>query len=397
MARKEAGPTTRRDLLRSATGTAAALLAFPMLNFGSFRAIAGTPQKYSARAVALVERSLVIDMLAPLKIDFTPEAFADPLSPAQVAQFRSSGITGFHHSIGEGGANVVEDTLAFLAAWQGFAARHSDLFSVVDQATDLERAKAAGKCAIIMGLQNSEHFRKPEDVRKFHQLGQRCSQLTYNSQNFIGTGGTDRVDGGISDFGASIIAAMNAAGMLVDVSHCGDRTTLDAIEISRVPIAITHSNCRALNDHPRLKTDEAISKLAARGGVMGITGVRNFVSGREPTTVEHIVDHIDHVAKLSGIEHVGIGSDSDLNGYDDMPADQRKKLLGMYKSSYAFRDKLDTDGFDHPQKVFDLTEALIRRGYSDLNIESVLGGNFRRLLGSVWVPAPAKPKEGNGS
>ena len=100
--------------------------------------------------------------------------------------------------------------------------------------------------------------------------------------------------------------------MLVDVSHCGDRTTLDAIELSPKPIAITHSNCRALNNHPRLKTDEAIRKLAAKGGVMGITGVRMFVRDQEPTTIEHIVDHIDHVVKLVGIEHVGIGSDSDL-------------------------------------------------------------------------------------
>jgi membrane dipeptidase len=245
----------------------------------------------------------------------------------------------------------------------------------------------------MMGVQNSEHFRSVEDVKAYHQLGQRSSQLTYNSQNRLGTGSTDRIDGGVSDFGAEIIAAMNDVGMLVDVSHCGDRTTLDAIEISKRPVAITHSNCRALNDHPRLKTDEAIRKMAAKGGVMGITGVRNFVRDREPTTIEHLVDHIDHVVKVAGIEHVGIGSDADLNGYDDMPADQRKELMASYKSSYAFRDKLDTDGFDHPKKVFDLTESLIRRGYGDSNIESVLGGNFRRLLGTVWVPAPANNAE----
>jgi membrane dipeptidase len=139
-----------------------------------------------------------------------------------------------------------------------------------------------------------------------------------------------------------------------------------------------------LNDHPRLKTDEAIRKLAAKGGVMGITGVRNFVRASEPTTVEHMVDHIDHVAKLVGIEHVGIGSDADLEGYDDMPEGERKLLLAHYKSSYAFREKLDTDGFDHPRKIYDLTDALVRRGYSDQNIQAVLGGNFRRLLDVVW-------------
>jgi membrane dipeptidase len=236
-----------------------------------------------------------------------------------------------------------------------------------------------------MGIQNSEHFHDPKDVKRFYQLGQRCSQLTYNSQNYLGTGGTDRVDGGVTDFGVEIIKAMNEVGMLIDVSHSGDRTTLDAIELSPKPIAITHSNCRALNDHPRLKTDEAIRKLAAKGGVMGITGVRMFVKATEPTTVEDIVDHIDHVAKLVGIEHVGIGSDSDLQGYDKMPADQQKQLRAAYKSSYAFRERIDTDGFDHPQKTYDLTAALLRRGYSDANVELVLGGNFRRLLGATWA------------
>jgi membrane dipeptidase len=223
-------------------------------------------------------------------------------------------------------------------------------------------------------------------VKKFHQLGLRCAQLTYNTQNLIGSGSTERIDGGISDYGVAIIQAMNEVGMLIDVSHSGARTTLDAIELSPRPIAITHSNCRALNDHPRLKTDEAIRKLAAKGGVMGITGVRNFVKDREPTTVEDIVDHIDHVVKLVGVEHVGIGTDSDLLGYDRMAPDQYAQIKSGYKSSYAFRDKIDTDGFNHPLKMYDLTEALIRRGYSNDNIQAVLGGNFRRLLGESWQP-----------
>jgi len=384
MARFEAHRTTRRRLFQGASSIAV-IAGFPMLNFGAFNAFADSPKKYSARALRVVHQSLVIDMLAPLKIDFRPEAFANPLTPAEIAAFKASGINAFHHSIGTGGPEVQKETLEYLAGWQGLVGRDDDLFCLVDKAVDLDRAKAEGKIAVMIGVQNSDHFQAPEDVKKYFQFGQRCSQLTYNSQNFIGTGGTDRVDAGVSDFGASIIAAMNEVGMLVDVSHCGDKTTLDAIEISKGPIAITHSNCRALNNHPRLKTDEAIRKLAAKGGVMGITGVRNFVSATEPTTVENIVDHIDHVVKLVGIEHVGIGSDSDLNGYDDMPADERVKLLAMYKASYAFREKLDTDGFDHPQKMFDLTEELIRRRYSDTDIQAVLGGNFRRLLGTIWA------------
>lgn len=377
--------TTRRKILKSALGVGVASTFGPMINYGQYQVSAATPQKYSARVVKVVERSLVIDMLAPLKLDFTPEAFALPASDKEIATFRESGITAFHNSVGVGGPSAYDDALEFLAAWQGYAGRNSQLYSLVGRATDLDQAKSQRKIAVIMGLQNADQFRDPKEVKKFYQLGLRCAQLTYNSQNFIGSGSTERVDGGVSDFGAEIIKAMNETGMLIDVSHSGDRTTLDAIEISPKPIAITHSNCRALNNHPRLKTDEAIKKLGPKGGVMGITGVRNFVRDKEPTTVDHIVDHIDHVVKLIGIEHVGIGSDADLNGYDDMPEDQRKELRASYKASYAFRDKLDTDGFDHPKKVFDLADALIRRGYSDDNITAVLGGNFRRLLGATWL------------
>jgi membrane dipeptidase len=359
----------------------------------SLRAFAvDSEHKYSKKVIDLVERSLVIDMLGPLKLDFRPEAYAEPLSEQDAAMFRICGITAFHNSVGVGGPNAYDEALQFISAWSGFAGRNSDVFSLVGIAADLDHAKAKHKIAVIMGLQNAEQFREAKDVKEFYQLGLRCAQLTYNSQNYIGSGSTDRIDGGISDYGVEIIKAMNEVGMLIDVSHSGDRTTLDAIELSPRPIAFTHSNCRALNNHPRLKTDEAIQKLARKGGVMGITGVRNFVKDREPTTVEDVVDHIDHVVKLVGIEHVGIGTDSDLMGYDHMQPDQYAKLKAAYKASYAFRDKIDTDGFNHPRKIYDLTDALLRRGYSDSNIQAVLGGNFRRLLGESWTPQPQVEK-----
>ena len=105
---------------------------------------------------------------------------------------------------------------------------------------------------------------------------------------------------------------------------------------------------------------------------------------REPTTVEHIVDHIDHVANLVGVEHVGIGTDTDLHGYDDMDPEMNAMLRSGYSGAYAFRDRLDTDGFDHPRKFYDLTDALMRRGYGEADILLVLGGNFQRLLTDIW-------------
>lgn len=374
-------PMTRRAALAGAVGVA---LSAPMINRGAFAFAAEPAKTYSRRAVDLVAESLVIDMLAPLKITMSPGYIAHRLTDAEAAEFRTSGITGFHNSYGIGGPGAKAQALEYMAGWQGFAGRNSHVFTLVDTVEDLDRAKKDGKCAVIMGIQNADQFEAVEDVALFRRLGLRCAQLTYNSQNMIGSGSTERVDGGVSDYGAAIVAAMEKEKMLVDVSHCGDKTTLDAIEIAKGPIAITHSNARALVDHPRVKTDAAIKALAAKGGVMGITGVRMFVRATDPTNVGHMVDHIDHVAKLVGVDHVGIGSDADLNGYDDMVPEEYAALKASYKGSYAFRDKIDIDGFDHPKKVFDLTEELIRRGYSNENIKAVLGGNFRRLLAQVW-------------
>ena len=374
---------TRRALI-GGVATASSMLAFPMLNTGMYRAHAASPRTYSRRVTDLVRSAMVIDMLGPLSLDLRPETVGTKLTPAQIADFRASGITAFHNSFGVGGRDGYTQVLKYLAGWSAFVGHNDEVFVLVRDAVDLDRAKRQNKVAVIMGLQSSDHFRDAKDVEAFYQLGQRCSQLTYNTQNLIGSGCTERVDGGLTDYGIEIVNAMNTSGMLIDTSHCGDRTTLDAIAASPVPISITHSNCRAINNHPRTKTDEAIKALGAKGGVMGITGVRNFVSGTEPTAIAHLADHIDHVRKLIGIDHVGIGSDADLYGYDQMAPDQYARLKAGYKGSYGFRDKLDIEDFSGPQKIYNLTEELVRRGYSDADVRAVLGGNFRRLLGNTW-------------
>jgi membrane dipeptidase len=265
-------------------------------------------------------------------------------------------------------------------------------FMRIDSAADFARAKNSGKIGLLAGLQNAEHFRRPQDIDFFFALGQRVAQLTYNSRNLIGNGSTERRDEGISDFGIAIIQQMNRTGMAVDVSHCGDRTTLDAFEISTQPVLITHSNARALVDnHPRCKSDDAIRAVGRAGSVMGITGVRNFVTAQEPTTVDSVVDHIDYVKRMIGIEHVGVGSDMDLDGYDDLEPAALQQLKASYKDSYRFRDKIDIEGLDHPRRMFDLTEGMIRRRYSDDEIKAVLGGNFIRVLTQIW------PKRTTGS
>jgi membrane dipeptidase len=376
----------RRHFLKS---TAGLIVAAPFINLGSFQAFAGSSQTYSVRAIDLVNESLVVDMLSLLdltKVFATPKGEdAFKFSRDELLTIKASGIDVFHPAIGISGRPAYANALQFMASLNGLVAEHPDLVMRVDSAQDFNDLSKNGKLGVVLGVQNSDHFRTVDDVKEFYHLGQRISQLTYNSQNHIGSGSTDRVDGGISDFGHQIVKSMNDVGMAIDVSHCGDQTTLDAFELSKLPVLITHSNCRALVEgHPRSKTDQAIKRMAEIGGVMGITAVRNFVKNEEPTTIEHYVDHIDHVVKLVGIEHVGIGTDSDIDGYDDLPAETYNQLKAGYKSKYAFREKIDIEEMDHPKKMFDLAETLIRREYSNDNIQAILGGNFKRALTKLW-------------
>jgi membrane dipeptidase len=379
---------SRRDLIVSAAASGLAVFAAPMINRGRFRLFAQS-REYSARAIALMERSLVIDMLSPMTLNFPLQAKwnKDPESftAADFEKYKRSGINVIHPAVGLGGPTAYDSATQFFAGLNAFLAGNDERFMRIDSVGNFARVKASKKVAVILGLQNAEHFRRPDDVDAFHGIGQRVAQLTYNSRNLIGNGSTERRDEGISDFGVAIVERMNRVGMAVDVSHCGDRTTLDAFEISKRPVLITHSNCRALvPGHPRCKTDDAIRAMGKAGSVMGITGVRMFVKDSEPTTIEHVLDHFDHVVKLTGPEHVGVGSDIDLDGYDDMPPDQNRQLRAGYKGSYGFREKIDIEGLDHPQRMFDLTEGLIRRKYTDAQIEGILGGNFRRVLSEVW-------------
>jgi membrane dipeptidase len=292
------------------------------------------------------------------------------LTAADLGKLRNSGITVFHPAVELNASDPYPASRRWLNDWTAFIQHHADVFLRVDRTQDLDRAKAEGKIGILLGLQNSEHFRSLGDIWMFYDLGQRVSQLTYNSRNLIGNGCVEQTDEGLTEYGAAVVATMNRVGMAIDVSHSGDRTTQDAIEASRKPVLISHANCRALVPyHPRCKSDEVIRKMASRGSVMGITGIRGFVRGRGPTTVEHALDHFDHVARLVGVEHVGVGSDNDLDGRDS-----RSRTV-----------RFDINGLNHPRRMFDLTEGLVRRKYSDSDIELILGGNFRRVLREIWA------------
>jgi membrane dipeptidase len=368
----------RRDFLRAGVLAGAGVLAAPLINRGRYRLFADERVEHSARAVELVGRSIVIDMLGLLTLDWpklyswqrAPEAFG----PSDLQRLQGSGIRVFNPAVEPNDPRPYEASREWIAGWNRLLEIRSDCFLRIDSARDLARTRDEGKIGILLGFQNSDHFRTVDDVSRFQALGQRLSQLTYNARNRIGCGCQESRDTGLSSYGAQIVEAMNRVGMAVDVSHCSDRTCLDAFAASRKPVLVTHSNCRALADHPRCKSDAVIRAMAARGGVMGITAVAAFVSPRRPATLDDVLNHFDRVARLVGIEHVGLGTDADPDTVDPR--------TGRVRARY------DVLGMTPARRVFDLTEGLIRRGYTDAAIELILGGNFQRVLTEIWSTAP---------
>jgi membrane dipeptidase len=361
---------SRRSVLKGA----ALALGAPMINRGRFSLFAGNETQYSARAVELIGRSTVIDMLGLLTLDYRKLSVweADPgrFRQTDFLRLRDSGINVFHPAVGYIAGDIYTESLRDIIGWNTFIAAHGEQFQRIEEACHFKQAKTLGKIGILIGQQNSAHFLAVDDVDRFYRLGQRVSQLTYKG-NRIGGGSSDQRDLGLSDYGVQIVERMNKVGMAVDISHCGDLTTMNAIEVSRKPVLVTHSNCRALvPGAARCKTDEAIKAMAASGGVMGITMVRSFVRAGGRVTIEHVLDHIDHLTKLAGVEHVGIGSDVDLDGRD---------------ASVQPTRRFDLDGIDYARKIFALTEGLLSRHYSSQNIELILGGNFERALTETWT------------
>jgi len=320
-------------------------------------------------------------MLGLLTLDYRKLAACQNREAAFPARefdlLKQSGVTIIHPAVGFTRGDVRTSSWGDITRWNHFVAAYSDRFLRVDGPADLAHAKASGKIGVIFGLQNSAHFETVADVDLFYAMGQRVSQLTYNN-NPLGGGSGDPASG-LTSYGAEVVQRMNQVGMAIDVSHCADRTTLDAIEASRKAVLVTHSNCRSLVPNSgRCKTDEAIRKLSEKGGVFGVTLVRTFVRANGPATIEHVLQHIDHVVSIAGVEHVGLGTDVDQQGRERIGA-----------------PNLDLDGYDYSRKIFDLTEGLVRRNYTGADIAAILGGNFRRALGEIWTTAPAPPQSEN--
>lgn len=372
------GGVTRRSLLKAGAWAGATWIGAPMLNLGRVVLSPAFGLSVSTAAVDAVAESTVIDMLSPLTLDwdelrhwqFHPGSFGE----TEFRYLESSAIQVFHPAVETRAEDPRERAKQWLARWQNLLGNTPCSLSRIESLADLLQARGAGKLGVLQGFQNANHFRDVEDVERFHGWGQRVSQLTYNERNRLGSGCWVENDTGLTELGAEVVASMNRLGMVVDVSHCGERTSVEAIATSRKPVLITHSNCRALLPHQRRnKSDRVIELMAAGGGVMGITVVRGFVGSGSPT-LEDLLDHFDHVIRVAGVEHVGLGSDVDVEGLD--PSTGRPSPI------YRIR------GLDLRWRVFQIAEGLLGRGYGRADVELVLGGNFLRALAAIWADAP---------
>lgn len=340
------------------------------------------------------DRAIVIDALAnpgPFNVAVRP----DRLTPEEVANARASGMTAINVTVSGGGPPVgmFEATVREIAKWERERALHADVFTQVRTVADLRRAKAEGKVGFIYGFQDAVAIEDDPATRLplFHDLGVRIVQLTYNVRNRLGDGCLEPANAGLSTLGRSIVERLNAMGILVDLSHCGQRTTADGIAMSAKPVAITHSGCMAVANMPRNKRDEELRAMAEKGGVVGIYQMPFLVEKGAPTQ-EDFMRHLEHALKVCGEDHVGIGSDLSIT-----PLPQTAEYRAMHRQAVETRRArgISAPGEDPevlayvedlntPRRLERIADLLSSRGHPDARIEKIIGGNWLRLFGEVW-------------
>jgi len=278
------------------------------------------------------------------------------------------------------------DTMLNITRWQRWFREHADLIAPVHTAGDIRAAKASGRVGIVLGWQNTSALEdRVEFVELFRSLGVGVMQLTYNTQNLVGSGCWESQDAGLSDFGRDVIDEMNRVGVLVDLSHVGAATSRDAVEHSAKPVAYTHCCPTGLKDYPRNKTDEEIRRIADRGGFVGVATYPPFLPWGDDTTVDHCVEVFEYVINVVGEDAVGIGTDftqdQDLAFFEWL---RRDKGHGRTLVPGQARVPRLPEGLATLDQYPNLTAAMQRRGWTEGRIRKVLGENWLRLLDEVW-------------
>jgi len=272
------------------------------------------------------------------------------------------------------------DTVKTLAAFRRWI-RASDGYELVTSVEQVRAAKKAGRMAVTFDLEGMNCLDGSLDmVEMYYDLGVRQMLFAYNKNNLAG-GGCHDGDVGLTQFGRDVVGEMNRLGMVVDVSHCSHRTSMEAMELSAAPCIFSHSNPRALRDHERNIRDDQAKACAATGGVVGVVGIGIFL-GDNDTRTATLADHVDHLVDLIGPRHVGIGLDYAFEGEDgdDLAAITAAARDYWPEHQYHY-DRVDCV---RPAQIVDLAEELLRRQYAEKDVAGILGGNFMRVAEAVW-------------
>lgn len=308
--------------------------------------------------------------------------------PPLVRQMLASGIDSITVTLCDPkavGAEALELAVDGLMEYDRYLAAHPDLFIKATSVADVDAARRAGKMAVFYLYQNATQF--DDDLARvdmFHSLGLTSCQITYNERNLAGVGcRAQGDDGGLTEFGREMIDRMNGIGMLVDLSHANEHTMTDTIEHSRMPVIISHTGCDAVHPHERNTSDAVLRALAERGGVVGVCQLRPFLTLKKQDNLHTYFDHIDHAVQVCGVESVCIGSDRDHRVIEMTPeyeAELRREEGSQVTSSELpyFIDELNG-----PRRMEVVWDGLVERGYSEPDVERIMGRNLYRLYAEV--------------
>lgn len=301
-----------------------------------------------------------------------------PLNPnsdlTELTRYKNSGVSFVSLNIGMDMDNF-ENVIQVAARFRSYIAEHSDEYVLALTVNDIHSAKESNKLAIAFDLEGSDPLLGNLNMIPFYyDLGVRQMLLAYNKDNRA-SGGCMEGNIGLTEFGKDVVREMNRVGMVVDVSHMGYRATMETFEVSTKPVIFSHSNPNGLKEHLRNISDEQIKACAETGGVIGINGIGDFLTG---TTSDVIVQNIEYIMDLVGPEHVGLGLDYVVD----------KQELIDYIQSHP--DVFPPDKFDdylamvEPEQIPEITEILFQKGFNEQVISGVLGGNFLRVAEQVW-------------
>ena len=377
----------------------------------------GLSSAEEARAATLHKQSIVFDWLSQhvggsnIFEHFSPELQAEfragvEAAPNKWTAYRKAAYWPYEMSL-QGRSDLIRDwylasgmtcgtyavpvhagDVAQLNEAEALIARYQALpwLRFVTTAAAIRQAKEDGAIALYGHWQPTVPIpRDLNTIDRAYGRGLRSLMLTYNRMDNVGVGCTERVDAGLSMYGLDVIRRCEALGIVVDTSHCGHLTTLDACRHARRPVNANHTCARALSDVARAKHDDALKAIAGTGGIIGVVTVPSFISKSRNPTFDRVLDHIDYIANLVGWRHVCLGTDWP----NQVPDDVQQTLLGEVYREIGFRaeDQLDiTDrvvGFDDYRDLPNFARGLVKRGYSDEQIKGILGENALRVFEAV--------------